>query len=230
MADTGTPDAAGPDTAVTVDAIAESPAPNWGATPKVDTQFQRCTKSSDCPSGFCVEGVCCDTACGDRCHSCALLTNPGKCTLEPVGVDLKNECGAALSCVGTCGPSGECVGAGAGTMCARNRCTSASTGVGPAYCPSPGAKCGVDEAVPFDCGAFACEPAFGACLTSCSSSNDCARGYTCDVASKTCVAVAPPAEEEGCSVSAVGRNESLGALAIVIAAGVATRRRKAKLR
>jgi len=221
---------AAPETSVAVDAgadaIAETPAPNWGATPKVESAFQKCTKNSECSTGFCVEGVCCDTACADRCHSCALLTSPGKCTLEPIGVDLKNECGAALSCVGTCGPAGECVGAGQGTMCGRNRCTSASTGVGPAYCPGPGGKCGTEEAVPFDCGAYVCEPAFGACVNACSSSADCARGYTCDVPSKTCVAIAPPAEEEGCAVSSVGRAGSLGALVMMLAGMMASRARK----
>jgi len=208
--DAGVPDAGGVVDAV-VDAVAETPAPDWGATPTVPAGFQRCRKNGECASGHCVEGVCCDTACADRCHSCALLTSPGKCTPEPTGVDLRSECGAALACVGTCGPGAQCIGAGKGTMCARNRCTGPSSGVGPAFCSAPGGACSTDEAVPFECGPYLCEPAFGACSTACVSSDDCARGYVCDVPSKTCVAIAPPAEEDsGCSIAAPGASGRSG--------------------
>ncbi|MBI2393821.1 MAG: hypothetical protein HYV09_29890 [Deltaproteobacteria bacterium] len=216
------------DGAPPTDAVAEAPAPNWGATPTVAAGFQRCTKGSECASGNCVEGVCCDSPCTDRCHSCALLTSPGKCTPEPIGVDLKNECGAALSCVGTCGPDSQCIGAGQGTMCARNRCTGATSGVGPAYCPGPGGKCATDDAVPFECGPYLCEPAFGACSTSCTSSDDCARGYLCDLPSKTCVALPPPEDDGGCAMSAdkrPGGAVALPVLALVLLA--AARRRRA---
>jgi len=228
VADTAVADTAVADTGSTiVDAVAETPAPNWGATPTVAGTFQKCSKNSECPSGFCVEGICCDSACTDRCHSCALLTSPGKCTLEPIGVDLKNECGAALSCLGTCGGSGECIGAGQGTMCGRNRCTGPSKGVGPAYCPGPGGKCGTDEAVPFDCAPYLCEPAFGACSTGCTGSDDCVRGYTCDIPTKTCVALPPPAEEEsGCAIGTPGAGHSSAAALALLALAAAARRRR----
>jgi len=222
---------AGPcdDAGVTTDGgvTADAPAPDAGPTPKVEGSYQKCAKNSECPSGFCVEGVCCDSACKERCHSCALLTSPGKCTLEPIGVDLKNECGAALSCVGTCGPGGECVGAGQGTMCARNRCTGPTAGVGPAYCPGPGGACGTDQVVPFDCAPYLCEPAFGACSGACNSSDDCARGFVCDVPSKTCTPIPPAAEEDsGCSLAPPRRRAGdVGTIAIALTIIVGARRR-----
>jgi len=234
--DTGAPDTAVSDTGATGDAlpIADAPAPQLPATPVVNGDFIRCTKDSECSTNHCVEGVCCDTACTDRCYSCALLSNPGKCTVEPIGVDLKNECGPALTCLGTCGGDGSCIGAGTGTMCARNRCVSASTGAGPAYCASPGAKCNVSEAVPFSCSPFICEPAFGACRTTCASSNDCANGFVCDVPSKTCIAAPTPEsavaasgdEGGGCGCSVPGRRGTAGLLASTILALILFGRRR----
>ncbi|MGZ6084724.1 MAG: hypothetical protein ACXWUE_14730 [Polyangiales bacterium] len=198
--------------------------------PKITADFQRCTKDNECSTGHCVEGVCCDTACTDRCKSCALLASPGKCTLEPIGVDLKNECGPSFSCLGTCDGTGQCIGAGTGTMCSRNKCTTGSKGVGPAYCAAPGAACNDDDVVEFDCMPYACEPAFGACLGSCKSSDDCANGFVCDVSSKTCVAPEVPEASSGCAVR--GENGAspdaprLAGIALALAAlGLARRKR-----
>jgi hypothetical protein len=205
--------------------IADGAAPDPGPKPTVGGPFQRCNHDDECSTGHCVEGVCCDTACNDRCHSCALLTSPGKCTLEPIGVDLKNECGAAFQCVGTCGGDGECVGAGTGTMCARNRCTGPSTGLGPGYCPSPGGICGVDDAVPFDCAPYICEPAFGACRTECNSSSDCANGTICQ--DKTCITPAPAEDSGGC---AFGRpTAGKGSLVALLLVGLGLARRRARI-
>jgi hypothetical protein len=211
--------------------IADAPAPKLSDKPNVGGEFQRCSKDSECSSGFCVEGVCCDARCGDRCHSCALLSNPGKCTLEPIGVDLKNECGPALSCLGTCGPSGECVGSGQGTMCARNRCVSPSKGVGPAYCSGPGAACPTSDVVAFDCSPYICEAAFGACRTTCASSEDCANGFVCDVAAKACVPAPTPASPEvgddggGCAYHGDRRTTSAAVLGVL---GLALALRRAR--
>jgi hypothetical protein len=187
--------------------------------------FQRCTKDADCSTGHCSEGVCCDTACKETCKSCALPSAPGKCTAEPIGVDLKGECGAALSCTGTCGPEQKCIGAGPGAQCAKSHCTSANAGVGPATCISQGAACPTEQAVPFDCGAYACEPAFGACLSSCSSSTDCAGGYLCDTGSKTCMAPAPAEDSGGCTY---GR-ATTGALPIALLLGLSALGRRRTL-
>jgi hypothetical protein len=180
-----------------------SPAADTGAggTPKVEGSFEHCSKDSECATGHCADGVCCDTACNDTCHSCVLPGSAGKCTVEPIGVDLRGECGIALSCTGTCGGDGKCIGAGAGSQCAPSKCTSASTGVGPAVCTARGAHCPTSEITPFDCAPYACEPIFGACRTSCAASSECAGGNVCDVSSKTCVTPTATAGEEsgGCS-------------------------------
>jgi hypothetical protein len=178
------------------------PAADAGAgTPKVEGSFEHCSKDSECSTGHCVDGVCCDTACEETCHSCVLPGSAGKCTVEPIGVDLRGECGIALSCTGTCSGDGKCVGAGAGSQCAPSKCTSPQAGVGPAICASRGARCPSNEVTPFDCAPYACEPIFGACRTSCAASSDCAGGNVCDIGSKTCVAPSgsAPADSGGCS-------------------------------
>ncbi|MBI2388501.1 MAG: hypothetical protein HYV09_02690 [Deltaproteobacteria bacterium] len=231
--DASSPDtAAGGDTAPAdapatgYDATADAPAPPIEATPKLPATVLTCTKGTDCTTGFCVEGVCCDSPCTDRCHSCALLSNPGKCTVEPIGVDLKQECGPAYTCLGTCNGSGECIGAGAGTLCARNRCTGPSTGVGPAYCAAPGAKCNADEGVPFDCSPYACAPAFGACMQACVGSMDCANGFVCDTTTKTCVAPAIEEDGGGCALAPAGRGRSTAVALLLGAIVLAARRRR----
>jgi hypothetical protein len=212
-----------------LDAGVADAAADGSASPTIIGDFKSCARASDCASGHCVDGVCCDTACADRCHSCALPGSPGTCTAEPVGVDLRRECGGGLQCSGTCGPGGACIGSGAGVQCAPSRCVSSSTGVGPAQCTAVGAACPTDLAVPFDCGGYACEPALGACRTGCASSDECANGYTCDVAAKSCVASAaqPPSSSGGCVASGAARGGSaIAALGLGVALALLLRRRR----
>jgi hypothetical protein len=190
----------------------------------VGGSFTRCNKDAECSTGHCVDGVCCDTACADRCHSCALPSSPGVCTLEPIGVDLRGECGAALSCTGTCGPEGKCIGSLKGSLCAKSTCTSGSTGLGPSTCEAQGGTCPTDQATAFDCAPYACEPAFGACRTSCGTSADCAGGYLCEANSHTCIAPAPSNDDGG--GCAIGRGSRASLLGVLIALSAIARLRR----
>jgi hypothetical protein len=213
------------DTGADVFAEAISPQPT---VPPLTQAFQRCEHDADCKAtGHCVEGVCCDTACTDRCHSCALPSSPGKCTPEPLGTDLRNECGPSLSCLGTCDGLGACIGAGPGSQCAHARCDTASSGVGPAFCASAGSACDINAVVAFECAPFACEPAFGACRTSCVTTNDCAPGNDCDTTTQQCVKPAPASSSNGCATSGGGVAEG-GLGALVLAGVVLARRRRAR--
>lgn len=186
--------------------------------------FVRCKDKSECTSGFCVEGVCCDQACDKPCHSCALLANPGHCTKEGAGVDLKGDCSSAGACTGTCGADGACVGAVAGSMCARSTCTGPSQGTGATYCAAAGAPC--PAAVPFDCAPYACVASLGACKDSCSTSADCALGYACDGTSRVCVpSGAGPAESDGGCATSPGSTRG-GAVALLALAALGRVRRR----
>lgn len=200
-------------------------APVPEGSPKVLGSAQRCTNASECSTGFCVDGVCCDSECKEKCHSCALPSSPGRCTEEPLGVDLRSECGPALSCAGTCGKGGICTTSVAGSQCQPSTCTGATTGKGAAVCVATGVPCDVSNLVAFDCGSYICDPAFGACRTSCNESSACAPGFTCNATSKSCERL-PPSEDEGCAVSAVGAHAQGGGVAIValLIAAALTRR------
>jgi hypothetical protein len=83
-----------------------------------------CQSVKDCPSGHCVEGICCDTACDlGQCDACSVASGAsqdGQCEiLEGAACDDGLACTAGDSCDAsgacqsgapiTCTPSGECV-------------------------------------------------------------------------------------------------------------------------
>jgi hypothetical protein len=64
-------------------------------------QGTTCTAASQCASGFCKDGACCNNACTGACNSCAT----GTCTMVDHGQDAP-ECVAPMSC----NKAGKCVG------------------------------------------------------------------------------------------------------------------------
>ncbi|MBK9265315.1 MAG: hypothetical protein IPM54_36715 [Polyangiaceae bacterium] len=65
-----------------------------------------CEAVQDCLSGFCVDGVCCDSACDAVCTSCNVAGSEGVCTNTPLGQDDANS-----TCVGdtvSCDGAGVC--------------------------------------------------------------------------------------------------------------------------
>lgn len=73
---------------------------------------QPCVTASQCQSGFCVDGVCCDSACEGACVACDLGPNVGTCT----AVGDRAVCGSGDICCG-----GTCV---SGVCCADATCTA----------------------------------------------------------------------------------------------------------
>jgi hypothetical protein len=62
-----------------------------------------CTAPEQCQGNECVDGVCCDAACGGTCEACteALTGQPdGQCSPTPAGEDPDNECTQNESCSG----------------------------------------------------------------------------------------------------------------------------------
>ena len=63
-----------------------------------------CTSSSQCTTGNCVNGVCCDTACTGGCGACNLAGSLGTCTVRPSGSVCRaatGACDVAETCSGT---------------------------------------------------------------------------------------------------------------------------------
>lgn len=62
-----------------------------------------CMSGAECPSSFCVDGVCCNTLCGGLCQACSAMKKgggvDGTCGFVAAGTDPDNECAGALACV-----------------------------------------------------------------------------------------------------------------------------------
>jgi hypothetical protein len=174
-----------------------------------------CKVGTDCGTGFCADGVCCDTACGGTCQACtAALTGgtDGTCSSVKVNTDPHNSCsggagaeacaaGGKCQCAdnvmdgsgaGTetdvdCGGS-YCAGCAGGKKCALNSdCASAFCNVNTLTCVASGCSDGVKDGqeTDVDCGGATCSKC--AVGLSCLTSSDCATTF-CNVSTLKCVA------------------------------------------
>ena len=141
-----------------------------------------CASPGDCVSGFCVEGVCCATACTESCESCAQPGKLGTCSVvlgQPVS---PKSCGAPGPCQGSCAGQASCMFPGAATPCSTASC------VGDALRPADrcdgAGKC--EAATPTDCGDYSCDSNSPQCFTSCTTNAQCAGGAVCDTATSAC--------------------------------------------
>jgi hypothetical protein len=139
-----------------------------------------CTSDHECVSNACADGVCCGTACGRACTSCALPGQVGTCAPVPAGtVDPQARCATADP--STCGLDGTCDGAGAcrryeaNTVCSAAACSGAVLFFA-RRCDGAG-TCRPAAAV--SCAPYACDPSRGACNATCASPSDCAAGFEC---------------------------------------------------
>jgi hypothetical protein len=145
-----------------------------------------CLCDGDCTSGFCVENVCCNTACTGGCNTCSSPSSLGICVKLPAGTAPRNPSDCPAQTPETCGLDGTCDGAGAcrrylGTICAGGTCYG-DTVVGAYTCDGIGqCKPGVTEL----CLPYSCDPATGTCLISCTENTQCSSG-ACDIATGSC--------------------------------------------
>jgi len=136
-----------------------------------------CAQGAQCLSGFCADGVCCNSDCAGTCEACNIVITSGTCTMVADGMDPDSEC--ATQAASTCGTSGTCNGAGAcalhpaGTSCSTSSCsagvqTNADTCDGIGTCTDNGTT----NCSPYVCGLLTCK-------MSCVVDVDCAAGFTC---------------------------------------------------
>jgi hypothetical protein len=80
-----------------------------------------CMDSSECGSGFCVDGVCCDEPCGETCKACNLNAALGTCKNLPMGSE-----DDAPVCSGnmTCNGGGDCLLKSGEACVANSECAS----------------------------------------------------------------------------------------------------------
>jgi hypothetical protein len=84
---------------------------------------QACATASQCLGGNCVDGVCCNSACGGTCQACNVAGNVGVCAPIPAATDPASECPGITTCNG----SGACALLGSGAACTLSgECASGS--------------------------------------------------------------------------------------------------------
>jgi hypothetical protein len=149
---------------------------------------QQCGDNSQCKSGFCADGVCCESACQGQCSYCALPSSLGRCVLVPAdvpdpraaaGVTDKNRVCLDQG-VATCGTNGRCNGAGGcqrypnGTTCREQSCTpGANEWTAAGVCIS--GACSVPDGR--SCAPFICSG--NRCGSSCASNAECSAPNVC---------------------------------------------------
>jgi len=137
-----------------------------------------CTDPSECESNQCVDGVCCESACGGACRSCNLPGSPGQCVSVAAGaVDPRNGCKDLGK--ESCGTNGLCDGAGGcqmyatGTVCGTEACVEGA--YTPAATCNQSGQCVTPASL--TCNPYACNGA--SCFNACSSDTQCVTGNPC---------------------------------------------------
>lgn len=145
----------------------------------LDAPAKTCTVAIDCASGFCVDGVCCDSACDGNCEACDVTGSVGTCTAvsgAPHGGRPACDSGGsdvcrAQSCDGkerkTCSYAPTSVACGAAT-CVAGTATATAMCDGLGACSTP---------VTQSCHPYVCDG--DKCRTTCTAQSDCATGYVC---------------------------------------------------
>ncbi len=136
-----------------------------------------CSLPSECESGFCADGVCCNGGCYGQCESCSLSGTKGTCspvTGAPVGgrTACKSDSAASM-CNGTCNGVKTSSCTYPTVSCRAESCTN-GVQTQPASCDGAG-KC--PALVTVSCNGYACNGT--SCRSTCSGDTECASTHWC---------------------------------------------------
>ncbi|HVV52127.1 MAG TPA: hypothetical protein VHO06_20835, partial [Polyangia bacterium] len=140
-----------------------------------------CGCDADCGSGFCVDGVCCNSACTETCKACNTPAAPGVCSFVAAGGTPRTPSVCPQSPVSTCGFDGTCDGKGGcrtyplGTVCQPGSCSGAEV-TGIRYCDGAGSCTSGPSKI---CAPFNCSSATNDCVETCASDGDCVSNVKC---------------------------------------------------
>ena len=144
---------------------------------------QACTAGNQCVSGFCADGVCCNTACAGACEACAETSSKGTCVAVSGAPRTGHTActGSGTTCGGSCDGTNRaaCSYPGASTSCRSASCTNGTATLA-ASCTGAGA-CPAAQTV--NCAPNTCSGT--ACAGGCSSTQPCAGSNYCS--GGTCV-------------------------------------------
>jgi hypothetical protein len=183
---------------------------------------QVCTVSGDCASAFCVDGVCCESACNDPCSTCT--DEPGKCLPSVLSSPGRPSCAPArcngqdLACPARCDKDEECAD-GYGCDSETGQCVAGALCANPRTARAP-------NRVLTDCTPYLCRG--GACSTRCESITDCAFPAVCDEAHRCVTAPAEPAGACAMRAPTRPRPGEVGLVALAALGALAARRRRAR--
>lgn len=140
-----------------------------------------CSMSSECESGHCARGVCCETACEGGCYSClagSKVSGPsGVCGPVRPGAGPNEACDNDDFCgnTGFCDGSGQCAQREEGTLCEQAKCASTTQSQGARACDGLG-RC--TPATTTTCrDGYTCADAV--CRKTCEQTADCASDFWC---------------------------------------------------
>ncbi len=144
-----------------------------------------CTTGADCKSGYCADGVCCDSSCAGQCEACDVAGSVGKCSpvtgLPHAGrtacFDGAGDTCKALTCDGNRDRL-KCVAFANGPekTCGPKTCKDGATEVDEPRCDGTGGC--IASTATRSCAGYACGD--GGCKTACSAPSDCASSYVCN--------------------------------------------------
>lgn len=142
-------------------------------------QGQSCTAATQCVTGNCADGVCCNSACSGSCEFCN-GTTPGTCSFVSGAPRAGHPaCGGTGTCAGTCdGTKAACKMPGAETACRAASCSN-GTQTNAATCNGAG-TCPASTTTP--CGNYTCNGTT-TCNTSCTNVNQCVANTICNAPS-----------------------------------------------
>ncbi len=154
-------------------------------------QGQACVTGTDCLSSYCVDSVCCGTACGENCYACkatlkASGADDGTCGPAKDGLNPHGNCTAGTG--GECGQTGTCDGGGkcrlqaSGKGCGTGAVCTGTVAKGQAC---DGAGSCLTLATGTDCAPGVCVSGTG-CKTTCTVDTDCASTAYCDTSVGQC--------------------------------------------
>lgn len=208
-----------------------------------------CTEAAECESGFCADGLCCQSACEQQCEACDVAGSLGICVpvtglphgeraaCDNAGVD--DPCDFAIcdgqqraECAGTVGPCGE-------FACGPEACLESCTGNDECatgyHCDNgtcvagqcDGATATTADGEIVDCSPYTCRPD-GTCKTSCSDVSDCQSPSACDFDGR-CVPRPPTDAASSCDCSTSGGRAPSQAAWLLGVLAIATLRRRRRV-
>jgi uncharacterized protein (TIGR03382 family) len=118
-------------------------------------QGEACTDVSQCATGFCVEGVCCNAACQGACLSCTQKGTVGQCTgIQEGACDVACDGDHTLKKVGS--PDVDCTPFKCAGKTCRPSCTAVNDCVAPYVCTLQGVCAPGVNAAPADVSVWGC--------------------------------------------------------------------------